>query len=127
RIWQERADAISATPATLARLARTGGTRPVLVEDADRLAYPEPAFFHLLNRSMREKRAVLMTARALLPAWPYRTEDLLSRVRLAAPFTLATPDDGQLAQILVKLFADRGIRVDARVTEFLVARMERSP
>ena len=76
---------------------------------------------------MRDRRPLLMTAREPIGNWPYRTEDVRSRARLAALFTVSEPDDIQLSQMLVKLFGDRQVTVDPKVIAYLVARMERSP
>ena len=101
-------------------------TTPVLVEDVDRGGYDEAALFHLLNQSMRERRPLLMTARQPIADWPFQTDDLKSRARLAARFTVSLSDDIQLSQMLVKLFQDRQVAVDPRTIGYLVARMERS-
>lgn len=125
-IWREMAGAIVAAPGTLETLARTGGRQPVLIEDADRAGYDEAELFHLLNQSMRDERPVLMTARSAVADWPYRTNDVKSRARLASHFTLTAPDDILLSQMMVKLFADRQLSVDPKVISYLVGRMERS-
>lgn len=127
RIWLERVDGQEATKESLEALARAGGQVPVLLEDVDRLPYEEQALFHLLNQSMRDKRPLLMTARSPIAQWGYKTNDLLSRARLAAHFGVTTPGDTQLSQMFAKLFADRQIDVDAKIVTYLVARMERSP
>jgi chromosomal replication initiation ATPase DnaA len=46
---------------------------------------------------------------------------------LAAAFTVEQADDTQLTQLMVKLFSDRQVTVEAKVIAYLVARMERSP
>jgi chromosomal replication initiation ATPase DnaA len=83
--------------------------------------------FHLLNQSMRDGRPLLLTAREIVANWPFETDDLKSRARLAAHFTVASSDDIQLSQMFVKLFDDRQVAVDPKVVAYLVARMERSP
>lgn len=127
RIWAERAGAGYAQPQTAEELSRQGGSAPLVIEDADRAGYDEPALFHLLNQSMRDRRPLLMTARHAVADWPFLTPDLKSRARLAALFHLQLSDDIQLSQMLVKLFADRQLAVDPKVIAYLVARMERSP
>lgn len=127
RIFADRAGAETPEPDALEHLARAGGNAPLIIEDADRAGYPEPALFHLLNQSMRDHRPLLITAREPIGSWPYRTEDVLSRARLAALFTVSPPDDVQLSQMLVKLFGDRQVTVEPKVVAYLVARMERSP
>lgn len=127
RIWAQRAGAAFAAPEELEALSGTGGTAPLVLEDVERAGYAEAGLFHLLNQSMRDGRPVLMTAREPVANWPFATDDLKSRARLAARFTLALSDDIQLSQMFVKLFSDRQVAVDAKVVGYLVARMERSP
>ncbi len=127
RIWAERAAAGYATPASAEDLSRAGGTGPLVLEDADRAGYDEAALFHLMNQSMRDRRPLLLTAREPVANWPFATDDLKSRARLAARFGMALSDDIQLSQMLVKLFQDRQVTVDPRTIGYLVARMERSP
>jgi chromosomal replication initiation ATPase DnaA len=126
RIWAERAGAAMAESAETEALAREGGTRPLVLEDVDRAPFGEEALFHLLNQSMRDRRPLLMTAREPVAGWPFRTDDLKSRARLAAHFTVAPSDDIELSQMFVKLFGDRQVTVEPRVIAYLVQRMERS-
>jgi chromosomal replication initiation ATPase DnaA len=127
RIWAERAGAGAPEVADIEALARQGGTLPLVLEDVDRRGYDEHALFHLLNQSMRDGRPLLMTAREPVGAWPYKTNDVLSRARLAAHFEMSLADDIQLSQMFVKLFGDRQVSVDPKIIEYLVPRMERSP
>ncbi|HQZ12994.1 MAG TPA: hypothetical protein PK286_08900 [Devosia sp.] len=127
-IWAVRAGAERAEDSEhLEALAATGGTVPLLVEDVDRADYDEDALFHLLNQSMRDRRPMLMTARQPVANWPFRTDDLKSRARLAAHFAMSVSDDIELSQMFVKLFGDRQVAVEPRIVAYLVARMERSP
>lgn len=127
RLWVERAGALAATPQAAEALARAGGTQPLLVEDVERSGYGETALFNLLNQSMRDGRPLLMTTREPIANWPFETDDLKSRARLAQRFSLALSDDIQLSQMFVKLFGDRQVAVDPKVIAYLVQRMERSP
>jgi chromosomal replication initiation ATPase DnaA len=127
RIWALRAGARLAGPDELEELSRAGGTAPLVVEDVERSGYDEDALFHLLNQSMRDGRPVLMTTREPVANWPFETDDLKSRARLAARFTVALSDDIQLSQMFVKLFEDRQVAVDPKIISYLVTRMERSP
>jgi chromosomal replication initiation ATPase DnaA len=127
RIWAEHNAAAFVTPETAEELSTIGGAAPLVIEDIERSGYAETALFHLLNQSMREKRPVLMTTREPVANWPFETDDLKSRARLAQLFTLALSDDIQLSQMFVKLFGDRQVSVDPKIISYLVARMERSP
>jgi len=126
RIFADRSGARFAGTDDLELLAAEGGTAPVVVEDVDRLDYDEAGLFHLLNQSMREHRPILLTAREDIANWPLATDDVRSRARRAAAYTLELTDDIQLSQMFVKLFGDRQIKVDPRIIGYLVARMERS-
>lgn len=126
RIFADRAGAEFARIDDLERLARDGGSRPLVVEDVDRLAYDEARLFHLLNQAMRDQRPLLLTARGEVSAWPLATDDVRSRARRATAYSLELTDDIQLSQMFVKLFDDRQIAVDPKIVAYLVARMERS-
>jgi len=127
RIWAERVGAGYAVPETAEDLSRRGGSKPLVVEDVDRAGYEETALFHLMNQSMRDRRPLLLTARESVANWPFATDDLKSRARLAAHFGMAWSHDIQLSQMFVKLFQDRQVGVDPKTIAYLVARMERSP
>ncbi len=127
RIFAARSGAIFAGPEMVEALAREGGSAPLVIEDADRAGYSEDSLFHLLNQSMRAGRPLLITARDPVAAWPFKTDDLRSRARLGAQFTVAAADDTLLSQMFVKLFADRQVIVEPRVISYMVTRMERAP
>jgi chromosomal replication initiation ATPase DnaA len=127
RVFAVRSGASVARPDEVDALAGSGGSAPLVLEDVDRAGYGETALFHLLNQAIREGRPVLMTAREPVANWPFATDDLKSRARLAARYTLALSDDIQLSQMFAKLFDDRQVAVDPKVVSYLVARMERSP
>lgn len=127
RIWSGRSGATSPTPDDVERLAAAGGNAPLVIEDVDRPGYDERALFHLINQSMRDGRPLLMTAREPVARWPYATDDLRSRARLATLLLVTAPGDIDLSQMFIKLFSDRQVAVDPRVVGYLLPRMERSP
>ncbi len=126
RIFADRAGAEVLEPQQLETAALAGGTRPLVIEDVDTRPCDEAALFHLLNQCMRDGRPLLMTAQRDIANWPYQTDDVRSRARRAAMFSVAMTDDIQLSQIVVKLFADRQVAVDPKIVLYMVARMERS-
>ena len=127
RSWAERSGAALADPDALEALSRVGGQAPLVLEDVDRAGLDEAALFHLLNQSMRDRRPLLLTARDAVANWPFQTDDVKSRARLAAHFELTPSDDIELSHMLAKLFGDRQVKVDPKIVAYLVARMERSP
>ncbi len=102
------------------------GRGAVALEDADDPALDQRALFHLLNAARNRGASVLITARAVPADWGLTLPDLVSRLRAAQPACLGPPDDDLLRRVLVKLFADRQIEVDASVLQVLLNRMERS-
>ncbi len=127
-IWATRAGAsvvaASALPSVnLPELVHAG---PVLVEDADRAPQAEQCMFHLINMVRSSGGSLVATARARPDAWGLALADLLSRLRLATVVEIGAPDDALVRAVLVKLFHDRQLMVDASVVEYLVTRIERS-
>lgn len=102
------------------------GRGAIAVEDADDPSLDEPALFHLLNAARGRGASVLITAHSIPTDWGLRLPDLLSRLRAAQPAFLGPPDDDLLRRVLVKLFSDRQMEVDAGVLDTLLVRMERS-
>lgn len=131
-VWRARTKAPMIRAADLAaddvpELIDATGT--LAVDDADGVAgrhEAERALFHLYNLA-RETGGSLLVTSALPPArWRLRLPDLRSRLLAAPAVAVRPPDDALLAAVLVKLFADRQLRVGADVVDYLAARMERS-
>tara|TARA_R110002020_G_scaffold189446_11_gene388581 strand:+ start:24927 stop:25631 length:705 start_codon:yes stop_codon:yes gene_type:complete len=126
-IWAERVGArvvnIERPDPMVLEMAALG---PVLIEDIDRSAFDETALFHLINAVREHESALLITTRLWPAGWNVTLPDLVSRLKAATVVEIAEPDEELLAQILVKLFADRQVAVDNRIILWLVARMERS-
>ncbi len=126
KIWQEKSQAIFVTNEALDSLAKQGSNQPIIIEDIDSALYDEQGLFHLLNQSLRDNRPTLMSAQNQISVWPYSTNDVLSRARLATSFFVQAPDDAQLAQMFAKLFADRQVKVEPKIIPYLISRMQRS-
>ena len=97
-----------------------------MLEDADRATLPEAKLFHLLNLVRETGSWLLITARQSPDAWGLKTPDLVSRLRLALTAELGAPDEGLMRAVLVKLFADRQLSVDANLVDYLSLHLERS-
>ncbi|WP_421723901.1 chromosomal replication initiator DnaA [Bauldia sp.] len=101
-------------------------TTALAVENLDRIPVDEAALFHLVNRAIERRRALLFTSRKPLSSLGYALPDLVSRLRATQAVSLAPPDETLLRQLLTKLLADRQLVVDRSVIDFIVLRMERS-
>ncbi|MEJ2374049.1 MAG: chromosomal replication initiator DnaA [Pseudolabrys sp.] len=127
-IWAEAAGARvlaakllgdSDVPAALA-------TGALVLEDLGADGLDERALFHLLNLAREERSFVLITARAQPAGFAVSIRDLGSRLRAIPVVTLEAPNDALLRSLIVKLAADRQLRVDEPLVNYLVNRIERS-
>ncbi len=125
-IWREKSDAVDIHPTAGSDASAVAATNAVLFEDADRRGFDDTALFHVIN-SVRENGSYLLITTRLWPiSWPVELPDLRSRLKAATVVEIGEPNDELLAQVLVKLFADRQLFVDERLVAYIVARMERS-
>jgi len=128
QVWRKRSDALElARDALLVEelRERLGPRRAAIVEDADR-GVDEEALLHVYNTLAECRGHLLLTARVPPARWRLTLADLRSRLLAAPAVAVAAPDETLLAAVLVKLFADRQLRVGAELIAFLLPRMERS-
>ncbi len=97
-----------------------------VVEQADHA--DAEALFALINAARRGAGALLLTARCDPDGWAAWDvlADLTSRLRALPVARIAPPSDEELRAILVKLFADRGIRAEESLLSYVCVRIERS-
>jgi chromosomal replication initiation ATPase DnaA len=69
---------------------------------------------------------LLMVAREAPARWSIALPDLRSRLLAIPAIAIQPPDDALLAALLVKLFADRQLKVGQDLIAFLLVRIERS-
>lgn len=127
-LWQARCSGIIVPAATLDALEPVlklaDEARGVAVDDADRA--PEVPLLHLYNWCAERGTSLLLLSRHSPGPWPIALPDLSSRLRSLPSVGIAAPDDRLLAAVLVKHFADRGLRVAPGVIAYAAPRMERS-
>jgi len=126
-IWAMHADAprIAASDLDGNQSGLLSGHQAYAIDDIDRNV-SEQAIFHLLNIAREEGLWLFLTAsRGPDLAWP-RLPDLASRLRALPTASLGPPDETLLRALLVKLFDERQLQVDADVIDYLMRRMERS-
>ena len=126
-VWRARSDAARIDRVDLAPNA-IGGiavTRAVVIEDADR-GIDETALFHLYNILAERQGSLLLTAQAPPARWDLHLADLHSRLAALPAVAIAAPDDALMQAVLVKLFADRQLRVDPDLVTYLATRLDRS-
>jgi chromosomal replication initiation ATPase DnaA len=116
---------LSATALTCDDVPLLADYPAVVIEDADQ-GVDEAALFHLFNMLRETKRYLLLTGREAPSRWGIVLPDLRSRLSSIPVVAIRPPDDALLEALLVKLFADRQLRVGRDVLAFLLPRMERS-
>lgn len=125
-IWARRAGAFAVAPLDNLDPDALGRQAAILIEDCDRVARPEAALFHLLNLVKERGGSLLLTARAKPDLWSLATPDLLSRLRLAPAVSIGEPGPALFRAVLVKLFADRQIRIEEDVIAYAALHLDQS-
>jgi DnaA regulatory inactivator Hda len=131
QVFRARACARPLAPDELAAdsaAALADGWPALVLDDAEAFleAGRDEALLHLYGALAERGRRALMAARRPPSRWDVRLPDLASRLKAAVAVAIGAPDDALIAAVLVKLFADRQLRVDEGVIGFLVPRMERT-
>lgn len=104
-------------------------TAPLCVENMHQIAgisALQEAAFHLHNMMMEQGQTLLFTGVGIPGQWGITLPDLLSRLQGSSLTELALPDDSLLCAVMLKQFSDRQIKLDPKVMDFLMLRMERS-
>jgi len=131
-VWQARAAALrlelpEAEPFDLRHAL--GDAVAVVAEDVDRwigAASAQQQLFHLYNMVAERRGHLMLTARLSPAQWPMALADLRSRIAAAPAVAIDLPDQDMVSALMVKLFADRQLKVGEDVLAFLLARMDRS-
>lgn len=134
QVWRAQAGAAALDPRALdpVTLPRAlGDARAVLLDfAASDLAegdlFDERALLHLYNLLAERGGHALVLARDPPARWKVALADLRSRLLAAPAAAIGAPDDALLAAVLGKLFADRQLRADPGVIDYLARNMERS-
>lgn len=126
-IWARRVHAVLVPPDAVSAEADLGDFygRHILLEDAASVS-DEKGLFHLFNLVQESRATMLMTARTDPESWGVRLADLRSRLRRAPIARIEPPTDDLVRAVLVKLFDDRQIAVEANVIDYIALRIDRS-
>jgi len=126
-VWRARSNAvvIAARTLTSAALPRLLGAAHAAVIDEAQSA-DEEALLHLYNVLAERQGHLLLAARDPPARWTIRLADLRSRLLAGPAVGVEAPDDALLGAVLVKLFADRQLRISEDLIAYLLPRIERS-
>ena len=127
-VWRGRAGGAVIGAAALSEgdVATAAAAGALAVEDVDRGVADERILFHLFNLARETKLSLLLTMRAAPGDIEIALPDLRSRLRATAFVRIEAPDGPLLKALLIKLFADRQLRVTPKLIDFIALHMERS-
>lgn len=127
-IWRRRAQAAPIALDTLTD--ETAGaiaiSAPALLIDPMPPLFNETALFHLVNHLREAGGHLLIVAEHPASRWKLALPDLRSRLIAAPTIAVSSPDEALLRAVLIKLFADRQLRVTPDLVDYLMRRSERS-
>jgi chromosomal replication initiation ATPase DnaA len=126
-VWRARAGAglvegAALTAAMIPTLLDAG--RELVVENAQ--AAPEEPLLHLYNGIAERSGHLLLTASEPPARWGVALADLRSRLNALPMAELGVPDEALIRAVLVKLFADRQLKVTVELIDYIGLRIERS-
>ncbi len=108
-------------------------TNPTLVIDnaeavvsEDGADIHEENLFHILNLLKETGHHAVLCSITPPARWKVKLADLKSRLNALTHVAIADPDESLLAAVMVKQFADRQLRIDHGVIDYILPRMERS-
>jgi chromosomal replication initiation ATPase DnaA len=96
------------------------------LDDADTVA-DEHTLLHLLNTARDRGLLLLLSGRTPPARWPVRLPDLSSRLRAITAVEIQPPSDALLRSLLMRMVADRQLKVGEAVQDWLLLRLPRAP
>jgi chromosomal replication initiation ATPase DnaA len=126
-VWSARANASELRAADLSVdvVAQLESGGAYLIDDAN-AGEGGTALFHLLNFVNQTSGWLLLTGSEPPQRWRTAIPDLHSRLTAVPGIALDAPDETLLARALLKLFADRQLKLPEALIDYLVPRLQRS-
>jgi DnaA regulatory inactivator Hda len=124
-IWAARLGADLLAGPSLHGLLELGSGRGIAIDAADTTG-DETALFHLLNAAGEAGRPALLAGRTPPSRWTIGLPDLASRLRAITAVEIGPPEDELLRALLARLLADRQLRIDKAVQNWLLHRLPRT-
>lgn len=133
-VWASRNNALHVPAKWLsthdaADIIAQSGSRDILIDYIDPWLGSQKAetqLFHLYNMLKESGKSALLTMRMTPKQVDFALPDLASRLCAAPVARIKAPDEMLLGAVLVKLFQDRQLKLEAPVLQYILPRAERS-
>ena len=86
----------------------------------------ENLLYSLINIVEQENKYLLITSEKPINEFNYKLNDLVSRLNNFLYIKLGAPDDELIYALIVKNFSDRQIRIDKKLIDYIIKRIDRS-
>ena len=86
----------------------------------------ENLLYSIFNLIEQDNKYLLINSRRPINAINFRSKDMLSRAKNCLFAELKPPDDELIFAIILKSFSDRQIKLDKKLLDFIIKRIDRS-
>ncbi len=130
-VWAAQRQAVFVQPEddTLPKIIAGDGSPAFVLDNADSVvgvAEKEEWLQHFFNATKEAGVPFLMATRRPPAQWGLRLRDIETRLKSCLSVEIFEPDDDLMRGLLLKLFADRQLRIESGVIDYLAARLERT-
>ena len=86
----------------------------------------EELLYSIFNTIIQDNKYLIITSLNSISSYNFTLPDLKSRIKSVLSFEIKLPDDNLIFVILSKCFSDRQIKVDKKITQYIIKRIDRS-
>ena len=97
----------------------------IIIDDFEKIKN-ENLLYSLFNLIYQDNKYLLILSNRTISKINYNLDDLNSRAKNCIFAQLENPDDNLIFAIIVKSFSDRQIKLEKKLLEFIIKRIERS-
>ena len=97
----------------------------IIIDDFEKIKN-ENLLYSLFNLIYQDNKYLLILSNRTINKVNYNLEDLNSRAKNCVFAQIENPDDDLIFAIIVKSFSDRQIKLEKKLLEFIIKRIERS-
>ena len=97
----------------------------IIIDDFEKIKN-ENLLYSLFNLIYQDNKFLLILSHKAISEFNYNLDDLNSRAKNCIFAKIESPDDDLIFAIIVKNFSDRQIKLEKKLLEFIIKRIERS-